>query len=266
MRHLKLAPRTAYLQIKRYLPTLAELYAPTLARPWFVNEPVQKFCPYCGSAPKWHARLHVYRIESGKATDTLRRELLKSLPQSEDQFVVLEEKATRQHAFFEWLEKISRGLDLDDPAWLREVSRQYLSRREPKTDWQVLFGQVHSIRRSRRLETGWEVDSGRLFLAPLLFDELLLVQYLVSRSHKSGGLTLEGRYTLPELFARLRNAGYLRAVSIHAQDPADALEQLVTYLSGGEAPVKFYYIIDRREFQEKAMALRTVTPPRPKAR
>ena len=27
-----------------------------------------------------------------------------------------------------------------------------------------------------------------------------------------GGLTLEGRYTLAELFARLRNAGYLRAV------------------------------------------------------
>ena len=32
----------------------------------------------------------------------------------------------------------------------------------------------------------------------MLFDELLLVQYLVSRSQLAGGLTLERRYTLPE--------------------------------------------------------------------
>jgi len=265
-RQLKLAARTAYLEIKRYTPTISELYALTLARPWFINEPVHEFCPYCGSAPKWHTRLLVYRIESGKATDALRRELLKSLPQSDNQFVVLEEKGTQQEAFFEWLEKVSKDLDLDDPVWLREVSRHYLSRKEPKTDWQAQFGQIHAIRRSRRLENGWEVDNGRLFLAPTLFDELLLVQYLVSRSHRAGGLTLEGRYTLAELFARLRNAGYLRAVGIHAQNPADALEQLVAYLSGGESPIKFYHIVDRRDFLEKVKALRLVTPPKPKAR
>ena len=225
-RHLDLAPRTAHLAIKSYTPSISELYASTPGRPWFINQPIQTFCPYCGAASKWHTRLLVHRIESGKATDTLRRELLKSLPQSDNQFAVLEEKSTRQHAFFEWLEKISTGLNLDDPIWLREVSRHYLSRKEPKTDWQEQFDGIHSIRRSRRLQNGWEVDNGRLFLAPTLFDELLLVQYLVSRSHRAGGSTLEGRYTLPELFARLRNAGYLRAVEIQAQNPADALEQL----------------------------------------
>ena len=117
---------------------------------------------------------------------------------------------------------------------------------------------------SRRLESGWEVDNGRLFLAPTLFDELLLVQYLVSRSHRAGGLTLEGRYTLPELFARLRNAGYLRAVGIHAQNPADALEQLVTVLGGGEAAIKFYHVVDRRDFLEKVKSLKHVTPPKPR--
>ena len=265
-RQLELALRTAYLEIKRYTPSVSELYAPSLSRPWFIKEPDQQFCPYCGSAAKWHARLRIYRIESGKATDALRRELLKSLPQSDNQFAVLEEKATQQNAFFEWLEKVSKGLDLDDSAWLRDVSHRYLSRKEPKVDWQAQFGEVHSIRRSRRLENGWEVDDGRLFLAPVLFDELLLVQYLVSRSHRAGGLTLEGRYTLPELFTRLRNAGYLRAVGIHAQNPADALEQLVAYLGGGEATVKFYHIVDRREFLEKAKALRLVAPPKPRAR
>src|SRR5215470_2330226 len=82
---------------------------------------------------------HIVRIEGGKATDSLRREPLKSLPHSDKTVRGLEERATQQHAFFEWLEKISTGLDLDDPAWLREVSRHYLSRKEPKTDWNAQF-------------------------------------------------------------------------------------------------------------------------------
>jgi hypothetical protein len=197
-----------------------------------------------------------YRIESGKATDTLRRELVKSLPKSGGQFAVLEQKATQQHAFFGWLEKISEGLDLDDPAWLRAVSLHYLARKEPKVDWRGLFAQAGSIRRSRHLETGWEMDAGRLFLAPVLFDELLLVHYLVSRSHRAGGLTLEGRYTLPELWRRLRNSGYLRIVGVHAANPSDALEELLIYLGGGQASARYYYILDRREFLQTARRLK----------
>jgi hypothetical protein len=265
-RHLHLAPRTTHLEIKRYVPSIPELYAPNTVRPWFVNQPPQSFCPFCGSVPKWHTRLLVYRIESGKATDRLRRELIKSLPQSDNRFAVLEEKATQQLAFFEWLDKLSTGLDLENPAWLLEVSRHYLGRKEPQTDWKGQFGRIHSIRRSRRLESGWEIVDDRLFLAPDLFDELLLFHYLVSRSHKAGGLTLEGRYTLRELIARLRRGGYLRALDINTQNPADALEQLVTYLGGGESAVKFYHIVDRREFLEKVKGLELVTPPKPKAR
>ena len=261
-RHMGLAPRTAHLEIKRYTPSLEELGAATPMRPFFAPTSPKDPCPYCGSQAKWHAWLRVYRIESGKATDALRRQLVKSLPKADDQFVLVEQKATGQHAFFEWIDKVSAGLDFDDPGWLREVSRHYLSRKEPKEDWAQLFGQTHSIRRSRRLDGGWEVDLGRLFLAPTLFDELLLVQYLASRSQKAGGLTLEGRYTLPELFARLRNAGYLRAVEVHAHNPSDALEQLLNYLSGGEASVRFYYIVDRRAFLDTAKLLTTAKPKR----
>src|SRR5438105_4679466 len=105
-RHLGLAARTAHLEVKRYTPSLAELAAGVATRPYFNPESEKDACPYCGSAPKWHARLRVSRIESGKATDALRRELIKSLPAADDQFVVIEEKATQQLAFFEWLEKV----------------------------------------------------------------------------------------------------------------------------------------------------------------
>jgi hypothetical protein len=254
--HLKLAPKTALVEIRRYTPSLDELTATTVARPYIPDPSYKHPCPYCGAASKWIARLPIYRIESGKATDTLRRELVKSLSKKDESFVVLEQKATQQLAFFEWLESISKQADLSDPASIRDVSRHYLSRREPKADWQAEFGRTHSIRRSRRLEEGWEVDSGRLFLAPMLFDELLLVQYLVSRSHRAGGLTLEGRYTLPELFHRLRHSGFLGVVGVQAGNPADALEQLVEYLSGGATALRFYYIIDRRQLLAGARELK----------
>jgi hypothetical protein len=51
-RHLKLAPRTAQLEMKRYTPSISELYAPTHVRPWFASNPDQSLCPYCGSASK----------------------------------------------------------------------------------------------------------------------------------------------------------------------------------------------------------------------
>ena len=256
-RHLKMAPKTALGEIRRYTPSLNELNAAALARPYVALEDQPEPCPYCRSAAKWIARLPIYRIESGKATDALRRELVKSLAKKDDAFVVLEQKATQQHAFFEWLESISKQLDLDDPGWIREVSRHYLSRKEPKVDWPAEFERAHSIRRSRRLEEGREVDNGRLFLAPMLFDELLLVQYLVSRSHRAGGLTWEGRYTLPELFYRLRHSGYLRSAEVQAASPGDALEQLLVHLSGGAGGLRFYYIIDRRELLEGAKGLQT---------
>jgi len=263
-RLMGLASKTAHLEVKRYTPPVAELYAPAMTRPYFAKDGPKDPCPYCGSAAKWHARISVHRIESGKATDTARRELVKSLPKEHDEFVVVDEKATQQLAFFEWLEKVGAGLDFEDDKWLRDISVHYLGRKEPKVDWQAQFEGVHGIRRSRRLESGWEVDGGRLFLAPMLFDELLLVQYLVSRSHKAGGLTLEGRYTLHELFTRLRASGYLRAMEVQAGNPSDALEELVQRLGGGEASIKFYHLVDRRDLLEKLKTLRLEKVPRPK--
>ena len=94
----------------------------------------------------------------------------------------------------------------------------------------------------------------------MLFDELLLVQYLVSRSQLAGGLTLERRYTLPELWHRLRHSGYLRSIGVQANNPSDALEQMLAHLSGGEASARYYYIVDRRELLESVKTLETEKP------
>jgi hypothetical protein len=248
---LGLAPRTAYTEIKRHAPTVEELTAPVAQRPYFDSKQKNPHCPYCDAAKRWHAQLDTYRIEGGKATDAARRALIKSLPKSEEQFQLVEKKSDRRTLFFEWLDGLGRALDLDSDGWLIEATRAFLERREPKTDWAEIFEGVRSVRRSQRLEEGFERDGSRLFLAPALYNDALLVQYLVSRSHKHGGRTLEGRLTLMELVRRMRYSGHLEAQGITERDQFEVLEKMVEHLTGGDGPVKLYYLIDRRDFLEK---------------
>jgi hypothetical protein len=250
-KQLGLAPRTAYSEIKRHSPGADELTAPQAARPYFDSEEKNPRCPYCNSAKRWHARFDTYRIEGGKTTDAARRALLKSLPKAEEQFQLIETRSDRRALLFEWFDTMGRNLDFEDDRWLIEATRAYLERREPKTNWSEVFEGLRTVRRSQRLTEGWERERDRLFLSPALYNDVLLVQYLVSRSHKHGGRTFEGRLTLMELVRRLRYAGYLDAQGITERDQFEVLEKLVEHLVGGEGAVKLYYIVDRRDFLEK---------------
>jgi hypothetical protein len=248
---LGLAPRTAYSEIKRYAPTINELTAPVRARPFFESADKHPRCPYCDSTKRWHARLDIYRIESGKATDAARRSLVKTLPKTDEQFQIIELKSDRRTVFFEWLDALGGRLDFESETWLIEATRAFLERVEPKTDWAEAFENLRAVRRSHRLAEGWERDGSRLFLAPALYDDALLVQYLVSRKHLTGGRTLEGRLTLVELIRRLRYSGHLKAQGITEGDQFETLEKIIEHLTGGEGALKLYYILDRRDFLDK---------------
>jgi hypothetical protein len=252
---LRFAPRTAYSEIRKYSPTIAELTAPKAARPFFDSDDKQAHCPYCNAAKRWHARLETVRIEGGKATDADRRALIKKLPQKDNQFQVLETKSDKRAIFFDWLDTLVRNLDLDDERWLLDATRAYLARLEPKTNWNEVFEGLRAVRRSQRLDEGWQREGSRLFLAPAIYNEALIVQYLVSRSHVHGGQTLEGRLTLFELIRRLRYSGYLDAKEISGADQSEALDAIIEKIVGGQGKVKLYHIVDRREFLEKVKSV-----------
>ncbi|HMF55078.1 MAG TPA: hypothetical protein VK619_01850 [Pyrinomonadaceae bacterium] len=220
-------------------------------RPYFDSDEKNPHCPYCNAAKRWHARFDTYRIEGGKATDAQRRALVKSLPKSDEQFITTEKKSTCRALFFEWLDTLGRSLDFDDDGWLIEAARAFLERIEPKMDWAVSFDGARAVRRSQRIEEGWERDRDRLFLAPALYNDVLIVQYLVSRSHKHGGRTFEGRLTLIELVRRMRYGGHLERTGITERDQFEILEKLVEHLTGGDSSLKLHYIVDRRDFLEK---------------
>jgi hypothetical protein len=81
------------------------------------------------------------------------------------------------------------------------------------------------------LSEGWERDGARLFLAPSLYSEAVLIQYLVSRSQSHGGTTVEGRLTLMELIRRLRYSGYLDQIGVTEREPGEVFEKLIDHLA-----------------------------------
>ena len=230
-KQLGLAPRTAFSEVKLHTPTIEELTSRGALRPYFDSEEKHPHCPYCGKAARWLARFDTYCIEGGKTTDAPRRALIKKVPKSGDQFLIIEKKSDSRAVFFEWLDTLGMNLDFNDENWLLEATRNYLERREPKTNWEETFNDLRTVRRSSRLTEGWERDGGRLFLAPNLYSEALLVQYLVSRSHAHGGMTLEGRVTLMELIRRLRYSGYLDQIGITEREPGEVFEKLIDHLA-----------------------------------
>ncbi len=248
---LGLAPRTAYSEIKRYSPTIDELTAPKAVRPFFDSDAKNPHCPYCTAAKRWHARLDTYRIEAGKLTDIPRRKLTNALPKKDEQFRVVEARSDKRTIFFDWLDTLVHNLNLDDEGWLIESTQRFLERIEPKTNWEETLSGVRSVKRSKQLAGTWELSGTRLFLAPALYHELMIVQYLVSRSHKHGGRTLEGRLTLLELIKRLRYSGYLEAEGITQRNQFEVFEEVVGKLAGGPGKIRLYYIVDRRNFLDK---------------
>jgi len=226
-----LAPRTAFTEIKHHAPTIEELTRPGAMRPYFDSEEKHPHCPYCGAAKRWLTRFDTYCIEGGKTTDAARRTLVRKLPKADDQFLIIEKKSDSRAVFFEWLDTLGRNLDLNDESWLIEATRMYLERREPKTNWEEMFDDLRAVRRSNRLTEGWERDGARLFLAPNIYCEALVIQYLVSRSHAHGGVTLEGRLTLTELVRRIRHKGYLDQIGITEREPGEVFEKLIDHLA-----------------------------------
>jgi hypothetical protein len=245
-----LSPRSAYSEIKRYSPTIKELTSRQAVRPFFDSEEKHPRCPYCDSAKRWHARFDTHEIEGGKASDTARRALVKTLSKKGEQFSLLELKSDRRTAFFEWLDTLRVKLDFSEDDWLLEATRSFLERREPKANWTEVFEGLRAVRPSSRLADGWERDGTRLFLSPSLYNEALVVQYMISRSHEHGGRTLEGRLTLLELIRRLRRGGYLQTRGIETTDQFEILEKVLDEVAGS-GNLKLYFIVDRREFLEK---------------
>ncbi|HEU4386320.1 MAG TPA: hypothetical protein VFV34_00895 [Blastocatellia bacterium] len=254
-KQLKLSPRTAFSELKKHTPETADLSGAATSRPHFFNPGDVTHCPYCNAPKRWFGQFIQTRIYGHPDFEKSRKKLWSEFKKKPDRFVLSTPKQTQFELFSEWLERMQRGLDLEASDWLLEVAVEQIKRAHLSVDWdEVLKGGVRRVQLSRETSGPWHYDKGWLYVSPLVYGDVLLIQHLLSRSHLHGGRTFEGRLTLQELVRRLRRIGYFDAREIDTPDPSEAFEQAIVALVAS-GPSAVYYAVDRGPYLEKLKSI-----------
>ncbi|HEY3139010.1 MAG TPA: hypothetical protein VGL29_23525 [Blastocatellia bacterium] len=254
-KQLKLTPRTAYSELKKHIPEETDLTGTATSRPHFFDERGLDHCPYCNGAKRWFASFHAVRIDASASFEKERKKLWAALKKLPDRFVLWAPERTKMQIFSEWLERLNRSLSFENDNWLLDAAVSYIKRAAPSNDWNnILADGVRRVQLSRQVEDNWRYENGWLYVSPALYGDVLMVQHLLSRSHRHGGRTFEGRLTFQELMRRLRRIGYLEAKRIDADEPYEAFEQAIAALVDS-GPDAVYYAVDRKDYLEKLKSI-----------
>ena len=254
-KQLKLAPRTAYSELKKHVPGESDFTGAATSRPHFFEGSDVDHCPYCNASKRWFARFKAIRIDSHPSIEKERKKLWSALKKDPERFALWTHQKTPTEIFSEWLERLKRRSNLDSDEWLIPAAVEAVQRSHPSVDLDsVVQTGVKRVQISRQLDVDWNYSDGWLYLAPETYGDILLIQYLISRSHLHGGRTVEGRLTLQELMSRLKRIGYFEAKGIQFSDLYQTLEESVDKLVAS-GPTAVYYAVDRSDYIKQ---LRTV--------
>ncbi|HJQ67991.1 MAG TPA: hypothetical protein VKA70_03420 [Blastocatellia bacterium] len=251
-KQLKVAPRTAYSELKKHVPEQSDFSGSSTARPHFFDEDGElTHCPYCNGPKRWFAEFRALRVDAHESFEKQRKKLWAALKKDPDRYTLWHPDRTQMQIFSDWLERLKRNIDFDDEGWLLDVAIEQIKRAAPSNDWEeALAGGVRRVQLSRQTDDGWSYDKEWLYVAPQIYGDVLMVQHLLSRSHLHGGRTFEGRLTLQELIARLRRIGYFDTKGITTRDPYEAFELAIAALVAS-GPQAVYYAVDRSDYLAK---------------
>lgn len=250
-KQLKLTPRTAYSELKKHTPEEPDFTGAATSRPHFFASEGIDHCPYCDGAKRWFAEFHAIRIDANPSFEKERKKLWAALKKKPDRFVLWSPERTQMQIFSEWLDRLNRSLNFEDNQWLLDAAVSHIKRSAPSNDWDnILAAGVQRVQLSRQVEDSWRYEHAWLYVSPALYGDVIMVQHLLSRSHRRGGRTFEGRLTFQELIRRLRRTGYFQAKGIDADDPYEMFEQAVARLVDS-GPSAVYYAVDRKPYLDK---------------
>ena len=253
-RQLKLAPRTAYTELRKHIPEETDFTGASTTRPHFLNGGVTH-CPYCNGVKRWFAPFTAFRIDAHPSFEKERKKLWTVLKKAPERYAIWQPERTRMQIFSEWLDRLKRRLDFESDDWLLESAVETIKRNAPSNDWdEILTTGVRRVQLSRQIDGEWRFENHWLHVTPALYGDVLMVQHLLSRSHSHGGRTFEGRLTLGEFMRRLRRTGYLEARQIERDDPYAEFEHAIQSMVDS-GPGAVYYAVDRSEYLEKLKAV-----------
>jgi hypothetical protein len=248
IKQLKVAPRTAYSELKKHVPEQTDFAGSSTARPHFFMTEETDRCPYCNGVKRWFAEFRAIRIDAHPSFEKQRKKLWAALKKEPDRFTIWSPERTQMQIFSDWLERMKRRIGFDDEKWLLQVAVEHIKRAAPSNDWdEALRGGVRRVQLSRQVEGGWRYENAWLYVSPELYGDVIMVQHLLSRAHSHGGRTFEGRLTLQELMGRLRRIGYFEARAITTRDQYEAFEQAVSAIVAS-GPDAIYYAVDRGDY------------------
>jgi len=254
-KQLKLTPRTAYSELKKHTPEEVDFTGAATSRPHFLAEPDADHCPYCSGTKRWFADFHATRIDESSSFEKDRKKLWAALKKQPERFGLWSPERTQMQIFSEWLERLNRTLNFESDDWLLDAAVHSIKRSAPSHDWATVLAKgVRRVQLSRQIEDSWHYEDSWLYVSPALYGDVIMVQHLLSRSHKHGGQTFEGRLTFQELIRRLRRIGYFEAKEINTGDPYEAFEQAVGRLVDS-GPTAVYYAVDRKDYLEKLKSI-----------
>lgn len=254
-KQLKLAPRTAYSELKKHTPEEADFTGAATSRPHFFAEPGVDHCPYCNGTRRWFAEFHAIRIDASASFEKERKKLWAALKKQPERFSLWSPERTQMQIFSEWLERLNRTLNFENDDWLIDAAISHIKRSAPSNEWDTVLSKgVRRVQLSRQVEDSWHYEDGWLYVSPGLYGDVIMVQHLLSRSHRHGGRTFEGRLTFQELIRRLRRIGYFEAKAIDTDDAYETFEQAVSRLVDS-GPTAVYYAVDRKDYLEKLKSI-----------
>ena len=251
-RQMGLAARTAYTEMRKFSPASSDFHG-RIERPLFHSSNPKSRCPYCDAAKRWITTIRRVEIDEHRDARKPVRALIASIKKKPGDYIILKEAKNSVEVFSDWLERTNSELDFEAETWLLDAARAFLPRREPTADWTTI-DEITRIQLSRRNENDSEKVGSRLFVSPALYGDVLVIQYLLSKTHLHGALTFEGRLTLFEFFHRLRRLGYLESKKIEADDPSTMLEGAIASIAS-EGDIKPHFVIDRTEYLEQLRSL-----------
>jgi hypothetical protein len=247
-KQLKLAPRTAYSELKKHVPEEVDVTGAATSRPHFFDDDARAHCPYCHAPKRWFAEFNAIRVDAHASYEKERKKVWTELRKHRDRFTLWAPARTQMQIFSEWLERMKQKINMDSESWLLDLAIEYVKRFDPLPDWDALLvGGVRRVQASREIENNWDYENGWLYVSPPLYGEILVVQHLLSRSHMHGGRTFEGRLTLQELAGRLRRLGYFETKGITTRDAYEQFEQTIAAIVAS-GPSAVYYAVDRGDY------------------
>jgi hypothetical protein len=249
-KQLRLAPRTAYSELRKHVPEESDFTGASTARPHFFDEGATH-CPYCNGARRWFAAFTAYRIDAHPAFEKQRKKLWAALKKAPERYTLWQPERTQMQIFSEWLDRLKRATDFESDDWLLHVAVETIKHAAPSNNWdEILQTGVGRVQLSRQTEGEWQYENHWLYVTPALYGDVLMMQHLLSRSLLHGGRTFEGRLTLQEFMKRLRRIGYFETRQIKGDDAYEDFELAIQRIVDS-GPGAVYYAVDRDDYLEK---------------